>query len=240
MAISVVQRASGQDNATGTVSATLGSPITAGNNVIVITGVNNTLSNLGTPSDGLNIYKKVAPIYQSSMNVGFNAWIAYQSPAITPTVSCSDNFNLASIFIYEVSGLTFYNAFDQYATAQVTGTSSASPSITPFYPNELVLGIFGTEDTSSASWTEGGSFVNIQNQPLVDWNSAVEELVVSSTSSINATATYADSSQIVQCAIIAFSNTPINRRVLTNPQPLTSIISNDNIRPHPFSPGLAR
>lgn len=208
-AVSIVQRNSGLDAGTGTSSATFSSNVTAGNAVVVLTGINNNTSNTGTPSDGTNTYSLVANVYQSSMNVGFKVWVAYNvTGGAAYTVSATDSSNLQAIYIYEVANLDSVSSLDTFATQQITGTAVASPSITTTHGNELLLGFFGTEDITADTYTVGTGWSNIQTQAGANWSTAVEEQVVTTTGTYSATGG-GPTGQISQCGIIALHAKPL-------------------------------
>lgn len=245
MAIAVVQRNKGLDAAggTGSIAVAFGSNVTAGSCLIAIAvGTDGSqalwTSEFATPTDTRgNTWNLVLNKYTATYQIGVKVWAAYNTAAGADTITMNDTNNPGALYIYEASGLASSAAFDKSSfQAYVAGTGSFDSLSTPTtsFANELLLGIFGSGLSGTPTWTIGTNYVNLQQQNNTSGvSSAVEERIVSATGTYNATATSSVTTQGGLAVIVSFSDTPI-------PVPLVTKLYIRPLRPHAFSPGLAR
>lgn len=151
MAVSVVQRNSGQA-ATGTLSVAFTSNITAGNAIVVVCASGQTMP--PNPTDTLSSGWTLVTAQNDPDSNGYFAWVKFSSGGGADTVSMVTNSNATSLFIYELAGVTSYDAIS------IIKASSTSNSITPAGSNDVLLGIVADDGTATPTITAGGSFVN--------------------------------------------------------------------------------
>lgn len=240
MAISVVSRLNAADSngTAGFVTAAF-TTNTAGNTIIAIGLCPSRVTSMSTPTDTKgNTYTLIAS-GSNGTSVSYNVWAVYNIPvsAGTNTVTMNDSNIACGLFIYEIAGLATSAAFDK--TMKTAGTSvlsmTSGSTLTLGFNNELVLGGFVTNSTSGGTFTVGGGFSNLlQQNPTNGGNQATEEQIVSTGASIAATATAALSASNGNdiSFVVTFSDTAIVPRAFK--------FNNSGLRPHPFSPGLAR
>lgn len=232
MAILVVQR-NIIGNAAALANPTLAftSNVTAGNAIIAVTTISSSSTFAGKPSDTLQNVFIPLPI-STVANVNLAVHIAYNTPGGANTVTFSTGFQDSACMVFEVSGLAYTGAFDQYAFQQISSGTALTSGNTPTtrYPNQLLLGIHMNLNSTALLPTVGAGFSNLQTIGVTFCSSASEEQIVSAVGTTPATFTLAANATTEFTAIYTFSDTPLS----------TYRFNNSGLRPHPFSPGLAR
>lgn len=218
MAISVLQRtAQGDAAAAASIAKAFGSNLSAGSASIVIGTTNGAVSSLGpvTGSQGI-LYNQVASITANA--IVMKAWIAYNMSAAAETVTIGTNFNDANVFLFEVSGLASYSAFDKVASA---GQSSATAldSGTTFSllsPNSVCIGITSNTPTPGLAPTVGATYGNLQTLTTAFNGGGSEEKVVAGSTGVNATFGLAANAANEFTAVFVFGDRSNGQLVLNN------------------------
>lgn len=239
MAISILNRNSGQDanGGTGSIAVAYGVGNTIGStSIAIVLGTDTTNALFAsefadvTDSNG-NSYKKIFHLWDSFSQLGCKAYAAYGIKPGANTVSLpNDHNNPGSLFIYEVSGLGAQSNFDKSKSASQSATNTFdTAAITQItrWPNELLLGAFAQSGT--VAFTAGAGYSNLQTQNVTGMGqTATEEQIVSAFGKYNATATTTGTPNGF-AVLLSFADTVVRYQ-----------INNTGLRPHPFSPGLAR
>lgn len=233
MAISVVQRnLLGNAAAASTIAKAYTSNLTAGNASIVIATTDGAVTTLSacTGSQGLP-YTPVATIARISASFSMQVWIGYNMGAAAETVTVTTGFNDSNIFIFEVAGLAANYAFDTYSTQLQQSATSLSSGTTPtlYSANNLLIGVTANTPNPGLAPTVGAGYGNLQTLTTAFNGGGSEEQIVAVNTAVSATFGLAANSANEVTAVFVFSDTQIRRRFTTV-----------NIRPHAFSPGLAR
>lgn len=211
MAIVVVNRNKGSDAASGSVTATFPSNVI--HNAIIVVGlVDSSSTNLSTPTDTPgNTYVLLQDINIGTIQMKLWATFDCLLSAGTNTVSMSDSFSDAAMFIFEVSGLASSQAFDKFASQTQTSATALDSTNTPTTTNanELLLGITGNSDSTSLLPTIGAGYSNLQTTAVTFMSGGSEEKIVAATGAYNATFGAATNSDAWNTAIFTFSDTII-------------------------------
>lgn len=198
MAISVVQRNSGQDanGTTGSIAVAFGSNNTAGNTIIAIVIGTDTSQALWTSEIGAvtdtrsNTYTQVFNQWDTNSSLGMKVWTASGITAGANTVNePTDTSNPCALFIYEVSGLQS-SPFDQSKFTAISGSATfdSGNTSTTAASDELLLGAFASGTTGA--FTAGSGYSNLISQNVGGQGmDATEERIVATTGTYNATAT---------------------------------------------------
>lgn len=231
MAISVIQRnAVGNAAATSSIALAFGSNTTAGSALIAIATTDGAATTLTTITDTQNnTWVPVATVVGSSFR--FKAWITYSVGAAANTVTVATTFQDSNLFIFEVAGLASLRAFDKVAFQnQSSSTALDSTAAVTTFANELLIGITANTPTPGLAPTVGAGFSNLQALTTNFNGGASEEQIVSATGSYSAPFGLATNTGAETTAIFTFADQMQPRRI-----PYIA-----SIRPHAFSPGLAR
>lgn len=167
---------------------------TAGNmNVLVATweGTTGTVSSI-SDTRGNTYTLASGPIRSTGATqyVYYAKNIAAGTNTITVNVSTTLAMQLTAI---EYAGLSTTSPFDQVASATGSGTAPDSGSVTTNYANELILGIFKVPYSASYQRVKSASGFSPVAFDVRVPASFVQEKIVSSTGTYNATATYNNS-----------------------------------------------
>ena len=211
MAIAVVQRGANGDPATvGNCSVAFGVNVTAANIIIVVGTIDGPINSLSTPTDTRgNTYVLQATI-DSGLASKMKVWAAYNIIGGANTVTMDDGFSNANMFVFEVSGLAKFNAFDRYAfQEQSSVTALDSTNLTTQYANELLLGITANAANPGLAPTVGAGYSNLQTLTTAFEGGGSEERIVSAIGTYSAPFGIAANATNHTTAIFAFSETPI-------------------------------
>lgn len=235
MAVSVVQRGVATDNtgATGSVSVAFGSNVTAGNTIIAVC----VGASMFIPRDTLgNTYAIAYQNMQGATSThNIKVYTAANIFGGANTVTVSDGSSIAGMFVYEVAGLANSRSFDKAmltrqtsATTDTTGTTEVTS-----FTNELALAVFSYNGSTAITYTAGAGYTNLQFPAGVNgFYICCEEQVLAATGAQTATVTQSVAGNgIVQAALVTFADTS-SPRYISRPFGV--------LRPHPFSPGIAR
>lgn len=215
MAISVVQRASAASAGTTTIKPALTTSNTAGNAIIVI-GIAGTttatdLNSLPTDTQG-NTYAVVTTINATAFGNGLliRVWANYNIAAHTGTntVTIPNANNDAAGFAWEVAGLATSAAFDKSSSADQTSATAldSGATATTTYANELLLGVFADDNSTSLGFTLGSGYSNAQQNGATTGYGTTEEQIVSTTGAYNATGTWVVNTAHTVSMIFTFSD----------------------------------
>lgn len=227
MAISFIQGVGNGSNAATSFTITLTNTVT-GNFIWV--GIASGLGTVTSVTDGTNTFTAGVADYNYNAS---NHMIWYYAKNITGAASHVITVNLSGSLSVdgiarEYSGIDTNAPTDQ--TAQNTGSSSTPSSgatSTTTQASELVIGFFGCG--SSVTETLGSGFSNLTVATVsASASAAAEDLIVSSTGT--QTATFGTSTIFNWgCQVATFKGASSKPSFRPN-----------NLRPHAFSPGIAR
>ena len=192
------------------VSATSGSPVTAGSTILLLGYFDEGHDTPSTPTDNRgNTYSSI-PLGAAANVGGLLAWQAYDVLAGVTDVSidgwafCCPSClpeSFASILCFELPGLLTTNPFDVAASqSDAPSTIATTPSLpTPSHTNELVVGITATDEVASSVDAPFTSFTTYSSYGGI----SVAYTTISTISEPQATFNYPTSS-IAVTAIIGF------------------------------------
>lgn len=234
MAISRVQGTNGHnlDGSTSTIVATaFGSSITAGNAIIVGVMRDGAASTSVTDTFG-NKYLKIV----DSANLTRRCEIYYCASALAGAanvVTSNGGFNDGVIFAEEWSGLAKIGAYDtQKFGIRIAGAASplstGASSVTRTQ-NELVFVAGEIDISGTTNLTVGAGYSNFATDRSNFIVGAIESAVVSTNAAQTATMVTDATAPSSVIALATFADVSL----------LPSFRPN-NLRPHPFSPGIAR
>lgn len=238
----VVQRKTGTDAATGTVSAAFTSSNTSGNTIIAAATINNTLA---SPLSGIsdsqgNTYSLLLDYDANAPAFGMRIWISTGIKSGSNTVSVNDTSHNSTLHTYEISGLVSINTLDVSSTnGSLTSSASQTSGTTPTTSSaiELLLGFVMT-NIGSVTFSAGSGYSNLQNATVSGLSSGSEEQITSSAGTYAATFTSSTSVQYAAVvigltgtgpAIDALSNTAAGFTDITNGADTDPFASGDQI-----------
>jgi len=222
-AVSRLQTNTGSISSTTSGTVSMGNT-TTGNTIVVIVVTDASGSSVTSITDSQsNSYSKIDGV---AWSVGFDSLEAWQAssitggalPTITVNLSASDS---AILLAREYSGL---NGLDTHVIATGSGSALTSGATSNTTTRTLVIGYSG-QSATSGSPTAGSGFVNLSVATSGTVKLAIEDKIV--TGQGPQTATFTGSGLGYACGVANF--------IIPNPG-----FTVNNLRPHPFSPGLAR
>lgn len=229
---------------TGTTGATFPTSLAA--TAFATTPVGGNFIIVGVLADGLAKFQQLtvtdnagnAYVRLGSANINavdqVDIWAAWSIKGVASHVITAGNLanTTAAIIAEEWSGAPSCNSFDQLKTAtDNTGTSTAVASgstLTTQYPNELLWSAtFSASSTVTA--TVGAGYSNLTSVTSSPSKIFVQSQVVAATGTQSAALTLSAGSSW-GTVLVTISDTAFNHKKWLN----------SGLRPHPFSPGLAR
>lgn len=240
MALAFVQNQSATGSAPASLAPVFGSDTTTGNFIFVTLGAGNVAQKdtyISSISDGTNTYQKLWS-YQVSTSGYLETWYAKNiTGGTTPTVTVNllAGLGACGVSITEVSGAALSQPIDFFRTTIITtiGASTKYGLDTPDFKLANNFVYFACWQSSSATLGLGTGFTNLQTVAPTSSTLGTESQVVASQSAIATRITSNQTNTAMLIMVVALSDT--NLPSYNQPKKFFP-----GIRPHPFSPGLAR
>lgn len=218
MAIKIAQTKTGTSTLASTVITWNGNTVT-GNTIVVAVATNLSTDVSGITDSQGNTY--VNAFVANGTGIEAELWIAKNIlGGATPTVTIAyTSAPTASAIMQEYSGIDTVTILDQIKTN--TGNSNSLDSLSTTKTNQNLELLIGVGAAISATFTAGGSFVNLTQQANATIDIAIEDLFVTSTGTYNATFGASGSIQWA-CGIASFRATPQGTTTSTSSTSSTS------------------
>lgn len=232
MAITLVQQVTGSLVAgTGNMTAALATT-TTGNLLVVGISIAPATTDVTTSlGDGTNTLGIIGAGTRINSASGLGFVVLYYKENITglstPTMTWAHSGTQSAVMVVaEYSGVLTSGSLDQSIYGTGTGTTgTAGPSSVTTAVNELVVAFAGT-DFGNNVFTVGAGYGHLKSAGNANADGAMEDKVVTSNAAMTATET--------------FSSTDWGMGLATFKSAAAQRLPNTGLRPHPFSPGLAR
>lgn len=214
------------------ITGTFGSNTTPGSTIIVVSIEDSSTDNLTISDSEGNTY--IAINSAASVNTGNAAvftWYAKKIKGGTANVITVKEAGGGRAIAFEASeytGLSDGNPFLERTKTAIggSGVPSSGASLVTSMPIQLVIGVMAS--TSDVTETAGAGYGNLGTQHVLGASVAIEDKSITTTGAQTAAFGVADTNWFCACYTFVDASNASN-----------AIVSS-KLRPHPFSPGLAR
>lgn len=224
MSIVVAQIAKGHASGFPNSLATsaFGTPTTTGNSIIVGIQTQSGANDISSVTDTQgNTYARKAQANNGS-SVNLEIWQAQNiTGSSSNVVTANDSgFLIGTIIAFEVAGLATSGSFDKSASNTGTGNGNLDSGNTAntTNSNEILIGLGTITSNSANTWTVGTGYSNLTSDvgSGANYNTAMEDKIVSATGAYNATLTASITNQTWVMLMATFSDTTISSGISIN------------------------
>lgn len=222
--------AGGSNTGSATTALVFGGNVTA-NSLIIVAVCLPTASTLTSVTDSLNnTYSKVGPTLLCNATNNLFVYYTINSSSAACTVTATFGGSAVNDCVArEYTGLAAVKPFDYFVTGKASSNApTIGPADTTKWPNEVVIAITGYDGFNGSIGAGMSNFTASETAAAV--KCSIEDKILSATGTTTTPFVLSNTANwgIVQ---IAFADTTIGR---------SAVIPGNRLRPHAFSPGLAR